>query len=71
MLTCLSIEQQTSNHGADRVEVGVEADHFPFSSFRVCVVHGVLERRLPVVVLVDRTSRVLRFVCFSVENKQK
>lgn len=56
--------RSTSNHGADGVEVGVEADDFPLSSFCVCVVHGVLERGLPIVVLVDRASCVLRFVCF-------
>lgn len=57
--------QWTSNHCADGVEIGVKAHNFPFSSFCVCVVHGILKSGLSVVVLVDRASCVLRFICFS------
>lgn len=62
---------QTSNHGADGVEVGVKADHFPLGGLCVCVVHGVLESGLAVVVLVDGASRVLRFICFSWGGKRR
>lgn len=56
--------EKTSNHGADGVEIGVKADDFPLSSFCVGVVHGILKSGLSVVVLVDRASCVLRFICF-------
>lgn len=55
---------QASNHGADGVETGVKADDFPLGSFCVGVVHGILKCSLSVVVLVHRTSCVLRFVRF-------
>lgn len=64
----LSRSRQTSNHGADGVEIGVKADNFPLSSFCVCVVHRILKRGLAIVVLVDGTSCVLRFVCFPAEK---
>lgn len=60
----LSHTQQTSNHGADSVEIRVEADDFPLSSFCVRVVHGILKSGLSIVVLMDRTSCVLSFICF-------
>lgn len=63
--------QSTSNHGADGVEIGVKADNFSFSSFCVCVVHGILKSGLSVVVLVYRASCVLRLICFSEGGKKK
>lgn len=57
-----------SNHCADCVEVGVEADHFAFNRLGVGVVHGVLERGLAIVVLVDGAARVLGFISLPVED---
>lgn len=70
LLLSFSHTQQTSNHGADGVEIGVKADNFPLSSFCVCVVHGIFKSGLSIVVLMDRTSCVLRFICFPGEQKE-
>lgn len=70
LLLSFSHTRTTSNHGADGVEIGVKADNFPLSSFCVCVVHGILKSGLSIVVLVDRTSCVLRFICFPGEKKE-
>ncbi len=70
LLLSFSHTQKTSNHGADGVEIGVKADNLPLSSFCVCVVHGILKSGLSIVVLVDRTSCVLRFICFPGEKKE-
>lgn len=56
------------HHGADRVEVGVEADGLPLGRLGARVVHGVLERRLAVVVFVNRAACVLRFGCSPVDE---
>lgn len=54
-----SEDDGSSDHGADRVQVGVEAHRLALHGFGVGVVHGVLEGSLAVVVLVDRAARVL------------
>jgi len=62
--------QWTSHHGADGVEVGVEADHLPLGRLGVGV-QRVLEGGLAVVVLVDGASRVLSFVRFPGEEERE
>lgn len=63
-----SEDDGSSDHGADRVQVGVEAHGFALHGLGVGVVHGVLEGSLAVVVLVHRAARVLGFWCGSVQK---
>lgn len=61
-----SVEDQRSDHGADRIQIWVESNGLPLHSLGVGVVHWVLEGSLAVVVFVDGAAGVLRFWCGSV-----
>lgn len=58
-----------SDHGADRVQVGVEAHRLALHGLGVGVVHGIFKGSLAVVVLMHRTARVLGFRSGSVERR--
>lgn len=60
-----------SNHCADSIEVGVEADDFALNRLGVGVVHRVLKRSLAIVVLVYGTARVLGFIRLPVGERRK
>lgn len=51
-----------SNHCANRIEIGIEADNLSLDGFGTGVVHGVFESSLTVVVFMHRAAGELRFI---------